>query len=114
MNRCAAVTRVTWRCQPIQGAAFEVVQAQAGHRAGRPGPPPAGRRCLSSRGNLSSRRTGYPGSMRRIVVLGRGGAGKSTLAARLGAALALSVIELDKHFWAPDLTPTPKNQWTQI
>ena len=52
--------------------------------------------------------------MNRIVILGRGGAGKSTLAARLGAALALPVIELDKHFWAPDLTPTPKNQWTQI
>jgi adenylate kinase family enzyme len=52
--------------------------------------------------------------MRRIVILGRGGAGKSTLAARLGATLALPVIELDKHFWAPDLTPTPKDQWAQI
>jgi adenylate kinase family enzyme len=52
--------------------------------------------------------------MRRIVILGRGGAGKSTLAARLGATLALPVIELDKHFWAPDLTATPKDQWAQI
>lgn len=52
--------------------------------------------------------------MRRIVILGRGGAGKSTLAARLGAALTLPVIELDKHFWAPDLTPTPKDRWAQI
>jgi adenylate kinase family enzyme len=51
--------------------------------------------------------------VKRIVVLGRGGAGKSTLAARLGTALNLPVIELDKHFWAPDLTPTPKNQWAQ-
>jgi hypothetical protein len=32
----------------------------------------------------------------------------------LGATLALPVIELDKHFWAPDLTPTPKDQWTEI
>lgn len=48
------------------------------------------------------------------MILGRGGAGKSTLAARLGAALALPVIELDKHFWAPGLTPTPKDQWAQI
>jgi len=48
------------------------------------------------------------------VILGRGGAGKSTFAARLGAALALPVIELDKHFWAPDLTPTPKDQWAVI
>jgi adenylate kinase family enzyme len=52
--------------------------------------------------------------MRKIVILGRGGAGKSTLAARLGTALALPVIELDKHFWAPDLTPTPKPQWADI
>ena len=48
------------------------------------------------------------------MILGRGGAGKSTFAARLGAALALPVIELDKHFWAPDLTPTPKEQWADI
>jgi adenylate kinase family enzyme len=52
--------------------------------------------------------------MRKIVVLGRGGAGKSTLAVRLGAILAAPVIELDKHFWAPDLTPTSKDQWEQI
>ncbi|MDR7275674.1 topology modulation protein [Catenuloplanes atrovinosus] len=52
--------------------------------------------------------------MNRIVILGRGGAGKSTLAAHLGAALALPVIELDKHFWAPGLTPTPTEQWIRI
>lgn len=52
--------------------------------------------------------------MRRVVILGRGGAGKSTLAARLGAALAVPVVELDKHFWAPDLTPTPHHRWAEI
>ncbi|GIJ49222.1 topology modulation protein [Virgisporangium aliadipatigenens] len=52
--------------------------------------------------------------MNRIVILGPGGAGKSTLAAHLGAALALPVIELDKHFWAPDLTPMPTERWVQI
>ncbi|MFL6122346.1 MAG: hypothetical protein ACJ73U_22340, partial [Actinophytocola sp.] len=50
--------------------------------------------------------------MRRIVVLGRGGAGKTTLAARLGASLDLPVIELDKQFWPPDLTPLPTDLWT--
>jgi len=52
--------------------------------------------------------------MRRVVVLGRGGAGKSALARRLGAALELPVIELDKHFWPPDLTPMPKDRWAAV
>jgi adenylate kinase family enzyme len=53
-------------------------------------------------------------SVGKIVILGRGGAGKTTLAVRLGATLAIPVIELDKQFWAPDLTPTPKEEWAQI
>ena len=48
------------------------------------------------------------------MLLGRGGAGKSTLAAGLGAALSLPVIELDKHFWSADLTPTPKDRWADV
>lgn len=52
--------------------------------------------------------------MKRVVVLGRGGAGKSTIAALLGAVTGLPVIELDKHFWPPDLTPIPRDQWTAI
>ena len=51
--------------------------------------------------------------MTRVVVLGRGGAGKSTLAARLGAILDLPVVELDEHFWGPDLAPTPKDEWAR-
>ena len=49
--------------------------------------------------------------MRRVVVLGRGGAGKSTFATRLGAMLTLPVVELDKHFWAPDRTPATSERW---
>lgn len=52
--------------------------------------------------------------MNKVVVLGRGGAGKSNLAARLGAATALPVVELDKHFWSADLVPLSADQWTQI
>lgn len=52
--------------------------------------------------------------MRRVVVLGRGGAGKSTFAARLGAATGLPVIELDTRFWGPDLAPTPKQRWASV
>lgn len=49
--------------------------------------------------------------MRRVVVLGPGGAGKSTLAAELGQRLDLPVIELDKEFWDVDLSPLPDDVW---
>ncbi len=52
--------------------------------------------------------------MKRVVVLGRGGAGKSTFATRLAAATALPVVELDKHFWAADLAPMPRDRWAAI
>ena len=42
-----------------------------------------------------------PRSPRRILVLGRAGAGKSTLAGRLGAGLGVPVMHLDKLFWQP-------------
>jgi adenylate kinase family enzyme len=52
--------------------------------------------------------------MKHVVVLGRGGAGKSTFASRLGSATGLPVIELDKHFWSTDLSPTPKERWITV
>ncbi|WP_089918124.1 adenylate kinase [Lentzea albida] len=52
--------------------------------------------------------------MERVVVLGRGGAGKSTLAAALGAATGLPVVELDKHFWGPGLEATPLELWAVV
>lgn len=48
------------------------------------------------------------------MILGRGAAGKSTLAVRLGSITGLPVIELDKHFWRPDLTPAPPGEWAMI
>jgi adenylate kinase family enzyme len=47
----------------------------------------------------------------RVVILGRGGSGKSTAAARLGRATGLPVIELDAVFWQPNLSPTPRADW---
>ena len=40
--------------------------------------------------------------MRRILVIGSGGAGKSTLAVQLGKMLALPVIHLDRLYWYGD------------
>jgi adenylate kinase family enzyme len=53
-------------------------------------------------------------SMQRVVILGRGGAGKSTLAATLGTVTGLPVIELDEHFWGPGLEATPPETWATI
>jgi adenylate kinase family enzyme len=51
--------------------------------------------------------------VQRVVVVGRGGAGKSTFARELGAASGLPVIELDKEFWNADLEPLRKDVWAQ-
>ena len=52
--------------------------------------------------------------MERILILGRGASGKSTLALRLGEITGLPVIELDRIFWQAGLTPTPRDQWVVI
>jgi adenylate kinase family enzyme len=49
--------------------------------------------------------------MKRVVILGRGASGKSTLARRLGELTGLSVVELDKVFWRPGLVATPRDEW---
>jgi adenylate kinase family enzyme len=45
--------------------------------------------------------------MRRVMVVGSGGAGKSTFAGALGAHTGLPVTHLDWHFWRPGWEPTP-------
>jgi adenylate kinase family enzyme len=52
--------------------------------------------------------------MRRVLIFGRGGAGKSTLAQGLGEMLDLPVVELDKVYWRPDGRPTPAAVWQVI
>lgn len=48
---------------------------------------------------------------RRILVLGSGGAGKSTLARVLGERLGLEVIHLDAWYWKPGWVETPAAEW---
>jgi adenylate kinase family enzyme len=49
--------------------------------------------------------------MKRVVILGRGASGKSTLAMRLGEITGLPVVQLDKVFWRPGLVATPRDEW---
>jgi adenylate kinase family enzyme len=49
--------------------------------------------------------------MKRILVIGSGGAGKSTFAKRLGEILELKVIHLDSLFWSAGWVEMPKDQW---
>lgn len=52
--------------------------------------------------------------MKKIIVLGRGGAGKSTFSRELEKVLDIPVIELDKYFWKPDLSPLNNEEWVQL
>jgi adenylate kinase family enzyme len=52
--------------------------------------------------------------MKRVVILGRGASGKSTLARRLGEITGLPVIELDKLFWRSGLVATPSDEWVLV
>jgi adenylate kinase family enzyme len=52
--------------------------------------------------------------MQRVVILGRGASGKSTLARRLGAIAKLPVVELDKLFWQAGLVATPPDAWAAL
>ena len=52
--------------------------------------------------------------MRRILIIGPGGAGKSTLARKMGARLGLEVFHLDRLYWRPGWVETPKDEWLKL
>lgn len=49
--------------------------------------------------------------MRRIMVVGCPGAGKSWLAERVAAATGLPLVRLDQEFWRPGWVPTSHDAW---
>lgn len=51
---------------------------------------------------------------KRIVIIGNGGAGKSTFARQLAAITDLPVIHLDRHFWRPGWERTPTDEWNAM
>jgi adenylate kinase family enzyme len=52
--------------------------------------------------------------MKRIVVIGSGGAGKSTLARQIGEVLGIEVFHLDALHWKPGWAETPKDEWKVV
>ena len=53
-------------------------------------------------------------AMKRIAVIGNGGGGKSTLARRLGAALDIPVLAIDKVQFGPGVSRTPELELNKI
>lgn len=52
-----------------------------------------------------------PTDAKRVLVIGPGGAGKSTFARALGAKLDLPVVHLDALYWQPGWRPTDAEEW---
>jgi TetR/AcrR family transcriptional regulator, fatty acid metabolism regulator protein len=53
--------------------------------------------------------------MHRVVVLGRGGAGKTVLSGRVAAAIGAPLVELDTLFWQQaDLQPLSPGDWVRV
>ena len=50
-------------------------------------------------------------SVKRVLVIGPGGAGKSTFARRLGQILSIEVIHLDTLYWRPGWIEPSKEDW---
>ena len=49
--------------------------------------------------------------MKRVLVVGSGGAGKSTFSRKLGEVTGIEVVHLDSVFWRPNWEATPKHEW---
>ena len=52
--------------------------------------------------------------MKRVIVVGSGGSGKSVFSRQLGEITNLPVIHLDTLFWRPNWTSTPKGEWREV
>ena len=52
--------------------------------------------------------------MKRILIIGNSGGGKSTMAAKMAEILDLPLIHLDTHFWQPGWVEPPEKGWQEI
>src|SRR5256885_16682592 len=51
--------------------------------------------------------------MKRVLVIGSGGTGKTTVAQRLARGTGLPLIHLDLLYWRPGWQPTPSEEWRE-
>ncbi len=49
--------------------------------------------------------------MKRVLVIGPGGAGKTTLAKAMAQRTGMPLIHLDALYWSSGWTPTPNEEW---
>ena len=49
--------------------------------------------------------------MKKILVIGSSGAGKSTFSRRLSEITGIEIIHLDKLYWKPNWTEPSKDEW---
>jgi adenylate kinase family enzyme len=49
--------------------------------------------------------------VRKVVILGRGGAGKSALSRQLSDVTGIPAVELDALFWQPGPAPMDPSRW---
>lgn len=52
--------------------------------------------------------------MRRVMVVGSSGAGKSTFADALAERTGLPAVHLDEHYWKPDWVETAAAEWRDV
>jgi adenylate kinase family enzyme len=52
--------------------------------------------------------------MERVLVIGAGGAGKTTVARAIAERLGLPLVHLDAHYWHAGWTPTPPDEWQRV
>jgi adenylate kinase family enzyme len=53
-------------------------------------------------------------TMRKVLLIGAGGGGKSVLAARIAAQTRLPLIHLDALFWKPGWVQMPRDEWRRV
>lgn len=52
--------------------------------------------------------------MKKVMLIGPGGSGKSTLSRKLGLLLKLPVYHLDALHWKQGWVPTPDDEWDDL